>query len=627
MVGISKARRLAVRAVSFVITFGSASIATAQPFAYVLTDRTGTNDLVQVFDTATLARMTTIPVGNGKPAVYGAGIAASPDGGRVYVVNGDDQTISVVSTPSNTVAATWPAGPNATTIVVSPDGSRLYVGNGSSGGMPTQIRIISTATGGTIGSVSLGGPSVFATLGIAVSPDGRRLYATGWTGLCSGNTIKVIDTAAGGVVGSIPVASFPTGLAVAPDGTALYAASMSSSCTGGGNGFVSVINTASNANLGTIGVGVNPHALAVTPDGQRVFVPNNGVPFSVSIISRATHTVTGSIPGGTHMRDLAFTPDGRRAFAPWDDGVAAFDAVTNTSLGSVMFNAAVDGQPRSIVVLPMPPDPPEPPTDLIAAAITGHQVTLQWRAPTTGSIPTGYEVEGGLAPGQVIATLPTGSSLPAHTFTAPSGVFYVRVRAVVSSVRGQPSNEVRIAVSPPLAPSAPEGLVAMVNGSSLALAWRNTAAGGVADRIALDVTGATQTTLSLPAGEAFTFSGVLPGTYTVSVRAVNAHGTSPSSNEVTLTFPEPCSGVPQPPEALRLYKVGSRVFVYWAPATTGAAPTSYVLRVTGSFAGAFATTERTLSGNVDPGTYHISVAGSNACGEGAPGATTTVIVP
>ena len=620
----SRAWRVLVGVVVMVATVGVPSITAAQPLAYVLGDRTGTNDLVTVVDTATLAKVTSIPVGSGGASLYGGGIAVAPDGGRVYVVNSTDQTISVISTLTNTVQGTFSSGQNATSIVVSPDGSRLYVGNGSGNGSPTLIRVISTISGATIGTIGIGTAPTFATFGIALSGDGRRLYATGWTGTCAGNTVKVIDTAAGGVVASIPMPSFPGALALSPDGAALYGTNLGSTCTGAGTGIVSVINTASNSYAGSIGVAVNPMSLAVSPDGQRIFVPNNGSPFSVSIISRVSHTVTGSIPGGLHMRGIAFTPDGRRALAPWDDGVAVFDAVANTPLATIPINAATEGQPRAVVVLPMPP---EPPTDLIAPSIVGNRVTLQWRPPVAGVVPTSYAVEGGVAPGQAAATLPTGSSLPMHTFVAPSGVFYVRVRALSGGVAGQPSNEIRIAVNPALPPSTPEGLVGLVDGSSIALAWRNPNGGGVPSATVLDVTGSLITQLVLPPGESFSVNGVPPGTYTLMVRGTNAFGSSGASNPVTLTFPGSCSGAPQAPVNLRVYKAGFRVFVYWDPAATGAAPTSYVLRVTGAFTGAFPTSDRTLNGTVGPGSYAISVAAANACGEGPASNTQTVVVP
>ena len=104
----------ALRSVVGVVLVGAAlgtpSPVAAQPLAYVLGDRTGTNDLVTVVDTATLAKVTSIPVGSGSPSLYGGGIAVAPDGGRVYVVNNTDRTISVISTLTNTVLGTFASG-------------------------------------------------------------------------------------------------------------------------------------------------------------------------------------------------------------------------------------------------------------------------------------------------------------------------------------------------------------------------------------------------------------------------------------------------------------------------------------------------------------------------------------
>jgi predicted phage tail protein len=176
-------------------------------------------------------------------------------------------------------------------------------------------------------------------------------------------------------------------------------------------------------------------------------------------------------------------------------------------------------------------------------------------------------------------------------------------------------------------PSAPEGLLGLVDGSSLSLAWRNTFTGGAASGIILEVAGTIATSLTLPPSETFTFAGVPPGTYTLSVRASNAFGTSTASNPVTLTFPNACSGVPLAPENVLVYKAGTRLSVYWNPAGGGPAPTGFVLLVTGTLTGNFATTGRTLSGAVGPGTYSLSVAATNACGQSAASAAQVVTVP
>lgn len=266
------------------------------------------------------------------------------------------------------------------------------------------------------------------------------------------------------------------------------------------------------------------------------------------------------------------------------------------------------------------------PTGLRVHAMAGHLVTLRWTVPV-GSAPTGFVLEGGINPGEVLASLPTGSADPTFTFTSPTGSFYVRVHALNGTVRSAASNEIRIHVNLPVPPSAPDNLLGLVNGSTLALAWVNTYAGGAPTSLVLDVTGALVTSLPLGLADSFSFVGVPAGTYALALRAQNAAGTSPPSDAVTLTFPGPCTGPPLTPTNLLAYRVGSTVFVDWAPAASGPAPTGYRLDVTGAFVGSFATATRAMSGSVGPGAYTLSVVATNACGMSAATVPQTVVVP
>ncbi len=271
--------------------------------------------------------------------------------------------------------------------------------------------------------------------------------------------------------------------------------------------------------------------------------------------------------------------------------------------------------------------PPAPPEGLVASSVAGSLITVRWTIPSAGPTPTGFLLEGGLSPGQVLASLPTGSAAPTFTFAAPSGSFFVRMHALNGASRSPASNEIRIHVNVPVAPSAPANLLGLVNGSALSLAWRNTFAGGAPTSLVLDVTGAITTSVPLGLTDTFSFAGVPAGTYTLSLRAVNAAGSGPPSNLVTLTFPGPCSGAPDPPANVFAYAEGRTVFVDWTPAATGTAPTSYVLNVAGSYVGAFAVATRGLSGAVGPGSYTLSVAAVNACGTSTASAPQTVTVP
>ena len=105
----------------------------------------------------------------------------------------------------------------------------------------------------------------------------------------------------------------------------------------------------------------------------------------------------------------------------------------------------------------------QPPTNLYAASIVGNTLTLRWTPPASGPAPTGYVLEGGVNPGEVLASIPTGSTAAFYTIVAPTGSFYVRMKTLTASGASVASNEVRVHVNVPVAPSAPANLLGMVN--------------------------------------------------------------------------------------------------------------------------------------------------------------------
>ena len=269
---------------------------------------------------------------------------------------------------------------------------------------------------------------------------------------------------------------------------------------------------------------------------------------------------------------------------------------------------------------------PDPPAHLSVTAIVGELVTVAWDAPTGGVPPQGYVLEGGGAPGEVLATLPTGSIAPRFTLRAPTGVFYIRLRAFSGAVWSEPSNEVPIYVNVALPPSAPTNLLGLVNGSTIALSWMNTLSGGAPTSMRLSVSGSWTGTLSLPFGETFSFTDVPAGHYAMSVSGVNAAGVSAASNTVTLTIPGACSGAPATPRNFVAAASGRTVYLAWNPPMSGPAVRDYNIRITGSYIGTLSTPVRTLSGAVAPGTYSVSVEASNSCGVSDPTPVRTITI-
>jgi hypothetical protein len=268
-----------------------------------------------------------------------------------------------------------------------------------------------------------------------------------------------------------------------------------------------------------------------------------------------------------------------------------------------------------------------PPTNLRVDSVVGNSVTVSFKPPVDGVTPTGFVLEGGAQPGQVLATLPIAVGASRVTFAAPTGAFYVRVHTFAGGLRSGPSNEERVFVNVPVLPGRPTNLLYAVDGNTLALAWMNNASGGALARNHLVVRGALNSFLPISAGESITFTNVPAGTYDIVVHGVNGVGDGPNSNSVRAVIPGPCTGIPAAPVNVTATKSGSGISLVWDLPVSGPAPTSFVVNVTGSFVGSFPVTARTLSGTVGPGSYAISVSSRNSCGSSSPSAPQTVVVP
>jgi len=338
--------------------------------------------------------------------------------------------------------------------------------------------------------------------------------------------------------------------------------------------------------------------------------------------SNGSGTMTATLVGGVSSGVLALNGNGGFTYTP-NAGFTGVDSFT--------YRAVNGGGPGNVATVSITVNPPpttaQPPTGLYVSSVVGNIVTVRWTPPASGLPPTSYKLEGGLTPGQVLASMPIAGTAPIFTFAAPTGSFLVRVHTLSGASTSGPSNEIPLVVNLPVAPSAPANLLGLANGSSLTLAWRNTFGGGAATGHILDVTGSLAVSLPLGPGNSFSFNGVPAGTYTLSLRAANGGGASAPSNSVTLSFPSACSGAPGTPENFLAYKIGTTVFVVWDPAAAGPAPTGFVLNVTGAFVGTFGTTARAMSSPVAPGIYNVSVVANNPCGSSAPTAVQSVTVP
>ncbi|MFC7933821.1 IPT/TIG domain-containing protein [Streptomyces cinereoruber] len=110
--------------------------------------------------------------GNAKVATIstpgdGSDLAVTPDGSKVYVANGQNQSASVIDTTTNTVTKTIPTGPGSYNLAIMPDGSHVFVTAGAG------LAVISTATD-TVASFA----PAHNPYGMVFTPDGAYAYVT-----------------------------------------------------------------------------------------------------------------------------------------------------------------------------------------------------------------------------------------------------------------------------------------------------------------------------------------------------------------------------------------------------------------------------------------------------------------
>jgi YVTN family beta-propeller protein len=188
--------------------------ARTQAASYVYAGKT--DDTVVVVGTATNTEIATIQVGQ-EPS----GIAVTPDGAFVYVVNNVSKTISVINTQTNIVATTIPFADPISEIAINPNGEFDYLNMGSPPGGPLRnlIAVLDTSTNTVVATIPLGELDSGAE-DIAVTPDGRFVYVP-TAGAASGGNIFVISTETNTVVDVIP-SSIVTRIAFTPDGAFAY---------------------------------------------------------------------------------------------------------------------------------------------------------------------------------------------------------------------------------------------------------------------------------------------------------------------------------------------------------------------------------------------------------------------
>jgi len=247
---------------------------------------------VKVVDTATARVRQSLPYF--APSGVYAGVAFSPDGLHAYVSGGGNDIVRVYDVQGQqltettpvylpTAADSTPLHPFPAGLAVTPNGGRLVVADQ----MGDAVSVVDLADR-RISTVPVG----HRPCGVAVSQDGHTAYVSNQ----GASTVSVLDLTgpSPAVRTTIRVGTHPNDLLL--DGRTLYVAD-------GDSDEVSVIDTSSERVTRTVSlapyprapVGANPDALALSSDGRRLYVANSG-DNDVAVVDVDSGTVSGLIP-------------------------------------------------------------------------------------------------------------------------------------------------------------------------------------------------------------------------------------------------------------------------------------------------------------------------------------------
>lgn len=265
--------------------------ATASNLMYVV--NSGTTSIcpktgsLSVISTASLVANNTVCVG-----VNPGPIAQLPSGGKVYVANQGDNTVSIYDPTTQSVTKTLtPANGvdlNPIAMVASTDGAYVFLVTQGNGSTPGILDIINTSNDTIGGSAPLGlGPT-----SIALDTVLNRLYVANTIG----NSVTTFDatSVALGVnppiktLGTTAVGTAPVSVAALPNGLSFYVANS-------GSNDVSVVSSNSFQVVATVAVGQNPVFVATEPSSTKVYTANAGGG-SISIIQVSNNSLVLNMP-------------------------------------------------------------------------------------------------------------------------------------------------------------------------------------------------------------------------------------------------------------------------------------------------------------------------------------------
>jgi YVTN family beta-propeller protein len=110
------------------------------------------------------------------------------------------KSVSVIDTATNTVTSTVTVETGANGIAANPDGTKVYLSNEYT----NKVSVIDTATNNVTATVNVG----FQPIGVAITQDGTKVYVVN----SGSNSVSIIDAATNKVTATVNVGESPIAL-------------------------------------------------------------------------------------------------------------------------------------------------------------------------------------------------------------------------------------------------------------------------------------------------------------------------------------------------------------------------------------------------------------------------------
>jgi YVTN family beta-propeller protein len=269
--------------------------------------------------------------------------------GQVFVVDSGDNNVSVISTATNSLAATVAVGVDPVAVAVDLESGEVFVANAGS----DNVSVISAYGDGLIATIGVGSdPDA-----VAFDPATDQVFVAN----AGSNTTSVIRASTDSVVATVAVGEAASAVAVDPTVGQVFVVDSSSNN-------ISVISTRTDSLLTTVAVGSDPEALALDPATGQVFVTNSNSN-NISVILVSNDSVVATIGVAAVGDAIADDPITGQLFVGGytQSDVWVISAATDSMVGAIPIpNGGVD---VSAVA-------DDPATGQIFAGVWGYNATV-----------------------------------------------------------------------------------------------------------------------------------------------------------------------------------------------------------------------------------------------------------